>query len=267
MSKRRRIIQRIISVGIMIFGLSMIVYLKAAERQGNAYVSYLTANTKELLKDLDESTVNEMYSDAVDFNKTLLTIPNRRNMSEELTEQYEACLDISGTGLMGTIDIPTIDTHVPIYHGTASRVLQAGAGHMEGSSLPIGGPNTHAVLAAHTGTIETLFTKLDEMTIGDIFYINILEKTLCYKVSDIKVVLPTETQCLEIQPEKDLVTLITCTPPGINSHRLVVTGERTETENVIMRQSKRISHMEIWFVCGLSIFSIVIGYMIRKSMK
>lgn len=251
----------------MIFGLSMIVYLKAAERQGNAYVTYLTANTEAALKALDENTVKEMYSDAVKFNKTLVEIPNRWNMSEDLTEQYEKLLDISNTGLMGTIDIPKIDTQVPIYHGTASRVLQAGAGHMEGSSLPIGGPNTHAVLAAHTGTIETLFTKLDQMTIGDLFYINVLGQTLCYKVCDVKVVLPTETQCLEIQPEKDLVTLITCTPPGINSHRLVVTGERTENGNVIMRQPKRISHMEIWFVCGLSIFIIIIGYMIRKSMK
>lgn len=146
-------------------------------------------------------------------------------------ESYLKQLNLSGNGMMGTIDIPKISVNLPIYHGTEEEVLSIGVGHLEGTSLPVGGVNTHSVLTGHRGLPNSkLFTRLDELEDGDLFYIQVCNKTLAYTVSNIQVIKPEEVECLEIQQDKDLVSLVTCTPYGINSHRLVVTGERTSYE-------------------------------------
>lgn len=144
-------------------------------------------------------------------------------------ENYDKLLNPMGNGIMGILWVPKIDVKLPIYHGTSEEVLSQGVGHIYGTSLPVGGDATHCLLAAHRGLPEaTLFTHLDEMGIGDLFYLNIMGKLLSYKVCEIQTISPEETEGLQIQAGEDLVSLITCTPYGINTHRLVVTGERTE---------------------------------------
>lgn len=146
-------------------------------------------------------------------------------------ENYESLLDVSGTGVMGSIEIPKIDVDLPIYHGTSDDVLDIGVGHLEGSSLPIGGENTKCILTGHRGLPgSSLFTRLDEMEEGDLFFLDVMGETLAYKVCDITTILPEEVDSLEIEAGSDKVSLITCTPYGINTHRLVVTGERVPYE-------------------------------------
>ena len=145
------------------------------------------------------------------------------------TLAYEDLLNLNGDGMMGYITIPRLKETLPIYHGTSESVLQVGVGHLPDSSLPVGGPGTHAALSGHRGLPSAkLFTDLNKMKVGDLFYIRVLDQTLAYKVTSIETVLPNETESLAIQPGKDLVTLITCTPYGINSHRLLVHAERTD---------------------------------------
>ena len=146
-------------------------------------------------------------------------------------ESYQSLLDVSGTGVMGSIEIPKIDVDLPIYHGTSDEVLDLGVGHLEGSSLPIGGESTKSILTGHRGLPgSSLFTRLDEMEEGDLFFLDVMGETLAYKVCDIVTILPEDVESLEIEAGTDKVSLITCTPYGINTHRLVVTGERVPYE-------------------------------------
>ena len=146
-------------------------------------------------------------------------------------ESYQSLLDVSGTGVMGSIEIPKIDVDLPIYHGTSDEVLDLGVGHLEGSSLPIGGESTKSILTGHRGLPgSSLFTRLDEMEEGDLFFLDVMGETLAYKVCDIITILPEDVDSLEIEAGTDKVSLITCTPYGINTHRLVVTGERVPYE-------------------------------------
>lgn len=254
----------------MLLGAGMVAYLGVADWYSQKQTTYLTAKSDEAINALSEQKKAEMQKDAENFNQQLLTIENRWDLSEDMKSWYYTCLDVSGTGLMGIIYLPKLGTQIPIYHGSESRVLQVGAGHMEGSSLPIGGKSTHAVLAAHTGMVSAeLFTKLDQMEIDDIFYIKILDKLLEYQVIDVQTVLPTDVKYLEIKPERDLVTLVTCTPPGINSHRLLVVGERTKLENIQRQRtdSDKWRYSELCLLSGILIFMGIIGYLIKTNLK
>lgn len=160
-----------------------------------------------------------------------------------LPKNYNSVLNIAGDGMMGYIEIPVISVKLPIYHSTTEEVLQKGVGHIESTSLPVGGAGTHCVLTGHTGLPSAeLFTRLTEMQVGDEFYIHILDKTLAYKVCDINVVLPDELENLTAEKGKDYVTLVTCTPYGKNTHRLLVKGERTEykRDEAQQRKSKKL---------------------------
>ncbi len=144
-------------------------------------------------------------------------------------EDYANLLNLTGNGLMGYVEVPKIGVKLPIYHGTAADVLQNGVGHLLGSSLPVGGPSTHSILSAHSGATSKLFTDLDQMEVGDTFQLKVLGEILTYRVDQIKVVLPEDTDELGVIADRDLCTLSTCTPFGVNSHRLLVRGERIET--------------------------------------
>lgn len=147
-------------------------------------------------------------------------------------ENYEQILNVNGDGVMASIEIPKIDVFLPIYHGIGEEVLAKAAGHVEGSSVPVGGKNTRAIISAHRGLPNAkLFTRLDELEIEDYFFIRVLDQVLAYQVIKIDVISPTEVERIQMEPEKDLVSLLTCTPYGLNTHRLVVTGERVEYEN------------------------------------
>lgn len=169
------------------------------------------------------------------------------------SKMYENTLNLTGTGIMGSIEIPQIDVNLPIYHGTTDEVLSKGIGHVEGTSFPVGGENTRAVLSGHRGLPNSkLFTRLDELEEGDLFFLKVLDKTLAYQVSEIEVIEPENVEKLAIVKGKDLVTLVTCTPYGLNTHRLLVTGERVQyVEKEYQAISKEVMSFRELFFAGL----------------
>ena len=224
----RKNLSTIILILIFLVGLSVMLYPSVSDavnrkHQSRAVASY--AEEVEQLSDADYQT----YFDAADaYNRQLNTTPNAF-YKPDLVSGYAQTLDISGTGIMGYITIPKISVELPIYHGTDEGVLQVAAGHLEGSSLPVGGAGTHAVISAHRGLPSAkLFTNLDELEVGDRFTITVLNRVLTYEVDQISIVLPTEIDQLLPTEGMDYVTLMTCTPYGINTHRLLVRGKRVE---------------------------------------
>ena len=225
----RKNLSTIILILIFLVGLSVMLYPSVSDavnrkHQSRAVASY--AEEVEQLSDADYQT----YFDAADaYNRQLNTTPNAF-YKPDLVSGYAQTLDISGTGIMGYITIPKISVELPIYHGTDEGVLQVAAGHLEGSSLPVGGAGTHAVISAHRGLPSAkLFTNLDELEVGDRFTITVLNRVLTYEVDQISIVLPTEIDQLLPTEGMDYVTLMTCTPYGINTHRLLVRGRRITT--------------------------------------
>ena len=219
----------IILILIFLVGLSVMLYPTVSDyinqkNQSRAVASY--AEDVDKMSDVDY----QAYFDAADaYNQRLNETPNAFYAPDQVSG-YEETLDISGTGIMGYITIPKIGVELPIYHGTSDGVLQVAAGHLEGSSLPVGGAGTHAVISAHRGLPSAkLFTNLDELEVGDTFTVTVLDRVLTYEVDLISIVLPTETDLLLPVEGKDYVTLMTCTPYGINTHRLLVRGRRIET--------------------------------------
>ncbi|MBD5585772.1 MAG: class C sortase [Clostridia bacterium] len=189
-----------------------------------------------VVTELDTEGLEEMKKKAHEYNRDLAKKPDQFAMNDEMMQDYYETLDVTGTGIMGYVTIPSLDVNLPIYHGVDDTVLQTAVGHMEGSSMPVGGMSTHVLLSGHRGLPSAkLFTHLDKMEIGDIFYLTVLDETLVYQVSEINTVLPTEPDLLYIEDGKDMVTLITCTPYGVNTHRLLVRGTRvTNTQNKIL---------------------------------
>ena len=189
----------------------------------------------EAVSNFDQEKIDEELQKAQTYNENLSGEPVHDPFVEgsgyAMPKNYKEVLNIAEDGVMAYVEIPKISVYLPIYHGTSSEVLEKGVGHIESTSLPIGGISTHSVLTGHTGLPSAeLFTRLDELVEGDIFYIHILNEVLTYKVYEIKVILPDEISELQITSGKDYVTLVTCTPYGVNSHRLLVKAERTEYE-------------------------------------
>lgn len=225
----------IILILVFFVGLSVMLYPTISDyvnqrNQSRAVASY--AQDVDAMTDADYSG----YFDAADaFNAQVAANENALYRPDQLTG-YNDTLDITGTGIMGYITISKIGVELPIYHGTSDSVLQIAAGHLEGTSLPVGGTSTHAVISAHRGLPSAkLFTNLDQLEVGDTFTITVLDRVLTYEVDKISIVLPTETDELKIAEGKDYVTLMTCTPYGINTHRLLVRGRRIETPNQYKR--------------------------------
>ena len=189
-------------------------------------------NYQDNVKNIEEKRIQHMLEDAISYNAELATgLSQIRKVSFQnegiIDERYERLLAVKDYGVMGLIEIPKIDVTLSVFHGTSSESLNKGSGHLEGSSLPVGGNNTHTCLTAHRGLADKkMFTNLDLLEIGDIFYIHVLDILLTYEVYEIQVVLPHEVESIAIQEGKDLATLITCTPYGINSHRMLVHGKR-----------------------------------------
>lgn len=188
-------------------------------------------------EDLTDARREEELSRAQEYNQTLasghvvLTDPFKQIQEQMVMEPYDTLLDLSGDGSMGTVEIPKISVTLPIYHGTSEEVLEKGAGHLAGSSLPVGGASTHSVLTGHTGLSSArLFTDLTELEVGDVFFLHVLGETLPYEVDQVKVVLPENLSDLSIIPGEDHCTLLTCTPYGVNTHRLLVRGTRTTVD-------------------------------------
>ncbi len=225
----RKNLSTIILILIFLVGLSMMLYPSVSNAVNRKHQSRAVAGYAEEVEQLSDADY-QAYFDAADaYNRQLNTTPNAF-YKPDLVSGYAQTLDISGTGIMGYITIPKISVELPIYHGTDEGVLQVAAGHLEGSSLPVGGAGTHAVISAHRGLPSAkLFTNLDELEVGDRFTITVLNRVLTYEVDQISIVLPTEIDQLLPTEGMDYVTLMTCTPYGINTHRLLVRGKRVET--------------------------------------
>lgn len=215
---------------ILLAGLSLLLYPSFSDYWNSFHQTRAIASYAEEVANLDDDKYEQLWNDARDYNTSLLTRDNAYLLSEEQRQEYESLLDISGLGIMGYIEIPSINVSLPIYHGTEESVLQIAVGHLDWTSLPVGGESTHCVLSGHRGLPSAkLFTNLDKLAEGDVFLIRVLDEVLTYSVDQILIVEPQETQDLQIVPGKDYCTLVTCTPYGINSHRLLVRGHRVET--------------------------------------
>ena len=226
----RKHLSTIALVLVLLAGLSLMLYPTVSDWWNSMHQSRAIASYSDTVAELDHSRFDELLAQAQAYNETLIGRDGRFVMSEEEQAVYNSLLDVSGTGIMGYVEIPRIECSLPIYHGTSEGVLQIAVGHIEGSSLPIGGPGTHCVLSGHRGLPSAkLFTSLDRMQTGDTFMLHVLDETLTYEVDQILTVEPEDVSALDIDPQADLCTLVTCTPYGINTHRLLVRGHRVET--------------------------------------
>ena len=268
---------------MIILGIGLLFYPWISnylfERNSNSSISTYDKKVKDLSKDEYDS----LLADAKEYNKDL--VKSKVVLTDPFDDKqipsfsYSHLLNISGNGIMGYIEIPSISVKLPIYHGTSQDVLEKGIGHLGNSSLPIGGKSTHSILTGHTGLSNArLFTDLTELKINDLFFITVLDKKIAYKVDNISVVLPEDTAKLKIQKGKDYVTLVTCTPYGINSHRLLVRGIRTNYSEQDYKNIKKHKTNTHWFetykkAIGISlliifvIIFITVTRRIIKSMK
>lgn len=219
----------IILVAIFFVGLVVLLYPTISDFWNEKRQSKAVMNYDDLLVDLTPEDYSALFAQAEAYNKKLKNMPFPFMNHKNLADEYYTTLDVNGDGMMGYITIEKIKVQLPIYHGTSDKVLNSAVGHVEGSSIPVGGESTHSVLSAHRGLPSAkLFTNLDKMEIGDVFTIKILDKIITYQVDQILIVLPHETESLNVVPGEDYCTLVTCTPYGINTHRMLVRGTRIE---------------------------------------
>ncbi|MGN0185474.1 MAG: class C sortase [Aristaeellaceae bacterium] len=220
----------ILLVVIILAGLSLLLYPSFSNYWNERHQSVAIQSYGEQVAQMDNSAAQQLLQQARAYNRTLMDRENRFVLNDAEAAQYEGLLDVTGTGIMGYVEIPSLDCMLPIYHGTDEAVLQIAVGHIAGSSLPVGGEGTHCVISGHRGLPSAkLFTNLDQLAEGDVFRLHVLDEILSYEVDQILTVEPQDVAALEIDPEQDLCTLVTCTPYGINSHRLLVRGHRVET--------------------------------------
>lgn len=216
---------------ILVVGLSLMLYPSFSNWWNEAHQSRAIAAYSQEVSKLDENRYDELWQQAWEYNRSLVGRENAYLLDDSQKAEYERLLDVSGMGIMGYIEIPSLKLSLPIYHGTEESVLQVAVGHLEWTSLPVGGESTHCVLSGHRGLPSAkLFTDLDRLVVGDRFRLGVLDQVLTYEVDQILIVEPQDTEALLIEEGKDLCTLVTCTPYGINTHRLLVRGHRVETE-------------------------------------
>lgn len=220
-----------ILIFILVVGLSLMLYPSFSNWWNEAHQSRAIAAYSQEVSKLDENRYDELWQQAREYNRSLVGRENAYLLDDGQKAEYERLLDVSGMGIMGYIEIPSLKVSLPIYHGTEESVLQVAVGHLEWTSLPVGGESTHCVLSGHRGLPSAkLFTDLDRLVVGDRFRLGVLDQVLTYEVDQILIVEPQDTEALLIEEGKDLCTLVTCTPYGINTHRLLVRGHRVETE-------------------------------------
>ena len=240
--KKRRWVDLLL-VLVLLVGLAIVAYPSFSDYWNSFHQSRAIVSYAETVATLNTEEYDRMWADALLYNEYMAAKPNQWAITDEETEAYNERLNVGGNGNMGFISIPRINVNLPVYHGTEESVLQTSVGHIEGTSLPVGSPHeneedfqqvpfaSHCVISGHRGLPSAkLFSDLDKMEIGDTFTFNVLDQTLTYEVDAINVVLPSDSSLIEIVPGQDLCTLVTCTPYGINTHRLLVRGHRIENE-------------------------------------
>ncbi len=231
MKKLKRHMSTIILIFIFIVGISLLLYPTVSDYWNSFHQTKAIASYVEAVSEINEETYDKLWKEAQDYNKALAESGINWRLSDEEIKEYEGMLSLTESGIMGYVDIPSLDVHLPIYHGTSESVLQRGVGHLEGSSLPVGGESTHTMISGHRGLpTAKLFSNLDKLVEGDIFKLSVLDTTLTYEVDKILIVEPEDLSALTIEKGKDYCTLITCTPYGINTHRLLVRGHRVDND-------------------------------------
>ena len=228
---RRRLGNILLTLAFVV-GIALLAYPSFSDWWNTFHQTRAIAGYTAKVANMDREDFDRMWAEAEAFNEYLAKKPNRFNLTPEELATYNSILDVTGTGIMGYIDIPSIKISLPIYHGTDESILQIAIGHIAGTSFPIGGEGTHAAVSGHRGLPSArLFTDIDKLQACDKFLLQMLDRTLTYEVDQIRIVLPQELQDLEIDPYQDYVTLITCTPYGVNTHRLLVRGHRVDNDN------------------------------------
>lgn len=273
---------KILIVILFIAGLSLLLYPFVANQWNNYRQKRLMSNYEQVIAEKEAAGLIDYDAEweaATAYNQGLLpSILPDAFADAEITgedEAYQACLNIAGDGIMGTVEIPKIKITLPIFHGTDEEVLEKAAGHLEGSSLPVGGEDTHAVITAHRGLPSAaLFTDLDKMKEGDHFLLHILNDTLCYEVDQITIIEPEDTEPLSVVEGMDLVTLVTCTPYGVNSHRMLVRGHRVPyepelfaDENIPLSNMSLHTNYILWIIVGLLATGIFSYLLYRREQK
>lgn len=223
---KKRSLSSVVLILVFLIGLSLLLYPTVSEWWNSFHSSKAISNYKEVVDSLKDEEYERVLHAAQEYNRNFVI----HQLSDEQRKEYESMLNVSGNGIMGYIEIPVIDVSLPIYHSTAESVLQIAVGHLEWTSLPVGGESTHCVISGHRGLPSaTLFSNLDKLTEGDLFTLNVLNEKLTYEIDQILIVDPDDVKNLEIINGQDYCTLVTCTPYGINTHRLLVRGHRVET--------------------------------------
>ena len=267
---------------IFLAGLSLLLYPFVANQWNNYRQKQLISGYEQAVSDKEAAEGIDYDAErkkAEDYNEALLpcVLPDSFALAESsgVDPVYMNTLNIAGDEMMGSVEIPKINIKIPIYHTTEEDVLNKGAGHLEGSSLPVGGANTHAVISAHRGLPSaSLFTDLDQMKVGDHFLLHVLDETLCYEVDKISVVKPEDTSALAVEDGQDLVTLLTCTPYGVNTERLLVRGHRVpyveeevKEEKTVLSGSSLHTNYLLWVFVGLSVTALFIFVLYLKETK
>lgn len=226
---KKRSFSTVLLLLVLITGLSLLLYPSFSEYWNSLHQSEVVASYLETVSHIDDDQYKELWDSARAYNESLLERNNVFLLNEEQKAAYNSQLNIGGNGVIGYVDIPSINVFLPIYHGTDETVLQFAVGHLDWTSLPTGGESTHCVISGHRGLPSAkLFTDIDQLAVGDHFMLNVLDEVLTYEVDQIRIVLPAETDDLLIKQGKDYCTLVTCTPYGVNSHRMLVRGHRVD---------------------------------------
>ena len=229
MKKKKGNFTTLLLILVLLAGLSLLLYPSVSDYWNSFHQTRAIATYAEKVANLNQDQYDEIWAAAESYNASLTDRVNAYLLSDAQKEEYQQLLNVSGLGVMGYIEIPSIDCSLPIYHGTEESVLQIAVGHLEWSSLPVGGESTHCVLSGHRGLPSAkLFTNLDKLREGDIFLLRILDEVLTYEVDQILIVEPQEVGALQIVEGQDYCTLVTCTPYGINTHRLLIRGHRID---------------------------------------
>lgn len=267
---------------IFLAGLSLLLYPFVANQWNNYRQKQLLSGYEQVVSEKEAAEGIDYDAErkkAEEYNEALLpcVLPDSFALAESsgVDPVYMNTLNIAGDEMMGSVEIPKINIKIPIYHTTEEDVLNKGAGHLEGSSLPVGGANTHAVISAHRGLPSaSLFTDLDQLKEGDHFLIHVLNETLCYEVDKISVVKPEDTSALAVEDGQDLVTLLTCTPYGVNTERLLVRGHRVpyveeevKEEKTVLSGSSLHTNYLLWVFVGLSVTALFIFVLYLKETK
>jgi sortase A len=256
---------------IFLVGLAVFLYPSVSNYINSKNQSRAITNYQDALSSISEEDYSKIWQEAIKYNEELAEKPMHFQLSEEELAEYKSVLDPTGTGVMGYIEIENIGVNLPIYHGTEETVLQVGIGHLEGTSFPTGTKTTHTILSGHRGLPSAkLFSDLDQMIVGDTFLLHILDQTFAYQIDQINIVLPEETQDLAIVDGKEYVTLVTCTPYGVNTHRLLVRAKRVdyneETKLIVPSDATRYSSLYIAPFIGAPLLLIAfIIFLIRTS--